>query len=377
MPVRTAWLLNRTEDGAGQSRADTRLAPTGTMTPAGQLASRDGVIPGSPDGAWALSGLYVYGQSAGMTATVASGRAVVQGDESAGAYPVALTEYTPVTFADGDPDNPRIDLVVLRVYDETQDTSSGRTEAAVEIVQGTPAATPQAPATPRAALALAAVLVPAGASEGTGGIDWNSAVSDLRRATVAVGGIVPEDWPRDIPGSYPGQYRDVGAGGLQRWDGTAWQPYPPTPRWQEWTPRWTTNTGAGTPSFGNATVECRYVHTGTLVHASFNVYFGSTTVFGTGGTGDNWRFSLPVRASGASQAVGFAGLQNGSRARRIARIRLTTADHLELEVSSGDVDGTAAAHSGLVDAVTPWNWSSGSYMQIAGTLVYESAEPAE
>ncbi|MTE19498.1 hypothetical protein F0L17_10245 [Streptomyces sp. TRM43335] len=375
MPVRTAWLLNRTENGTGQSRADTRLAPTGTMTPAGQLATRGGVIPGSPDGAWALSGLYVYGQSAGMTAMVASGRAVVQGDESAGAYPVAVTEYTPLTFADGDPNNPRIDLVVLRVYDETQDTESGRAEAALEIVQGTPAATPKIPATPRAALALAAVRVPAGASEGTGGIDWTSAVGDLRRATVAVGGIVPEEWPRDIPGSYPGQYRDIGAGGLQRWDGTAWQPYPPTPRWREWTPEWTTSTGRSTPSFGNATVQCRYVHTGTLVHASLGLYFGSTTRFGSGGSGDNWRFSLPVRASGTSHAVGFAGLQLGLRERRIARVRLTTPGHLELEVSSGDLDGTASRHGGLVDAVTPWVWESGTH--IAATLTYESAEPAE
>ncbi|MGD9485024.1 hypothetical protein WDH52_17500 [Streptomyces sp. TRM70308] len=375
MPIRSAWLLNRTEDGQGQSRVDTRLAPVGTMTPTSQLGSRGGVIPGSPDGAYAFSGLYVYGQSAGMTATVASGRAVIQSDESAGAYPVAVTEYTSLTLADGDPDNPRLDLVVLRVYDEAQD-ASGRTEAALEVVQGVPAASPEVPATPRGALELASVLVPAGASEGTGGIAWDTAVTDLRRPTVAVGGILPEDWERDLPGSYPGQYRDAGAAGLQRWDGQAWRPYPPTPRWQDWTPQWTTSTGNRTPSFGNAHVRCRYVHTGTVVHATLEITFGSTSQFAPGDGNDNWRFTLPVRAASAVQATGFAGLQSNSLSdRAIGRVRLTTQDHLEVEIASGPVNGAALDRGGIVDALSPWTWGAG--MRILAAFTYESAEAAE
>ncbi|MFD5748669.1 hypothetical protein [Streptomyces sp. NPDC127033] len=377
MPIRSAWLLNRSADGTGatgQSRTDTRLAPLGTMTPSGQLTTRGGVLPGSPDGRYVLSGLYVYGESAGMTATVASGRAVVHGSETAGAYPVAVTEYTPLLLADGDPANPRIDLVVLRVYDGTQDGGE-RTEAALEIVQGAPEPNPAAPALPAAALPLATVRVPAGASAGSGGIDWASAVSDLRRTTVAVGGILPEEWARDIPGAYPGQYRDTGAGGLQRWDGTAWQPYPPAPRWRDWTPVWTTATGLATPAFGNAALRCRYVQMGTVVHGSFDIAFGSTTRFGGGDSGDNWRFSLPVTAAGLSQAVGFVGLLGSSNKERYAaRVRITTTRTMELELASGSSGIVPLPFGGIVDAITPWPWDAP--MRISGSFTYEAAEAA-
>ncbi|WP_149180811.1 hypothetical protein [Streptomyces sp. TRM49041] len=224
MPVRSAWLINRTETNSGQSRTDTRLAPIGTMAPTGALTSAAGVIPGSTDGEYLMSALYVFGEAAGMTAAVAPGRAVVQGLAGAGAYPVALTDYTPITFADGDANNPRIDLVVLRVYD-TQYDASDRTEAVLEIVQGTPDGTPEVPATPEASLPLARVTVPAGASVGTGGLDWATAVYDLRVPTVAVGGILAESWNREVPGGYVGQYRDTGTR-LQRWEGARWASYP-------------------------------------------------------------------------------------------------------------------------------------------------------
>lgn len=224
MPVRSAWLINRTDTTTGQSRTDTRLAPIGTMAPTGALTSAGGVIPGSTNGEYLMSALYVFGETAGMTAMVAPGRAVVQGLAGAGAYPVALTDYTPITFADGDANNPRIDLVVLRVYD-TQYDGTDRTEAVLEVIQGAPQATPEVPPTPDAALPLARVTVPAGASVGTGGLDWATAVYDLRVPTVAIGGILAESWNREVPGGYVGQYRDTGTR-LQRWDGTRWASYP-------------------------------------------------------------------------------------------------------------------------------------------------------
>jgi hypothetical protein len=224
MPVRSAWLINRTDTVTGQSRSDTRLAPVGTMAPSGALTSTSGVIPGSADGRYLMSGLYVFGESAGMKATVAPGRAVIQGLAPAGAYPVVLTDYTEVTFQDGDASNPRIDLVVLRVYDNQFD-GGGRTEAVLEVVVGKAEANPQPPLPPDASLPLARVDVPAGASVGTGGIAWADAVYDMRASTVAVGGILADSWNRETPGGYPGQYRDTSAA-LQRWDGTRWANYP-------------------------------------------------------------------------------------------------------------------------------------------------------
>ncbi|MBH5131201.1 MULTISPECIES: hypothetical protein [Streptomyces] len=224
MPVRSAWLINRTETESGQSRADTRLAPVGTMSPNGALTSLGGVLPGSQTGEHLMSGLYVFGESAGMRATVAPGRAVIQGQGPAGAYPVVLTDYTSLLLEDGDASNPRIDLVVLRVHDAQFD-GGDRTEAALEIVKGEAAATPEPPQTPPASMPLARITVPAGASAGTDGIDWDTDVYDLRTPTVAAGGIQPESWNREVPGGYPGQYRDTVAT-LQRWDGTRWADYP-------------------------------------------------------------------------------------------------------------------------------------------------------
>ncbi|MEV8122736.1 hypothetical protein AB0P07_01235 [Streptomyces sp. NPDC085944] len=224
MPVRSAWLINRTETQTGQSRADTRLAPLGTMSPTGALTSAAGVLPGSETGAHLMSGLYVFGESADMSLTVAPGRAVIQGQGAAGAYPVVLTDYTGLTLDDGNAANPRVDLVVLRVYDAEFD-GGDRTEAVLEVVKGEASGTPVPPQTPPASLPLAQVTVPAGASVGTGGISWADAVYDLRVSTVGIGGILAESWGRDVPGGYPGQYRDVSTA-LERWDGTRWATYP-------------------------------------------------------------------------------------------------------------------------------------------------------
>ncbi|MEU7164965.1 hypothetical protein AB0A70_10005 [Streptomyces morookaense] len=296
--VRSAWLLNRTDAGGGQTRTDTRLAPLGTMAPSGVLGSRDGVIPGSQYGKYVMDGLYVYGDQAGMTGKVAPGRAVVQSTEQAGAYPVTVTDYVPLLFADGDANNPRVDLVVVRVYDAQQDTSN-RTEAVIEIVQGVPGATPATPPTPAGALALAEVTVPAGASAGKGGINWDTAVRDRRRATVAVGGIIPRGWGLNFPGAYPGQYRDTGTG-LERWDGAQWKAYPePRPTWQDYTPQWGADNGP-VPRIGNGSLTGRYLHDGALVHFTATLKTGSTTNWGGAGKNGNWWLSLPVRPTGPS-----------------------------------------------------------------------------
>ncbi|MGW1196882.1 hypothetical protein ACWD4B_13740 [Streptomyces sp. NPDC002536] len=294
--VRSAWLLNRTDAGGGQTRVDTRLAPLGTMAPSGVLSSRDGVIPGSQYGKYVMDGLYVFGDQAGMTGKVSPGRAVVQSTEQAGAYPVTVTDYLPLVFTDGDANNPRIDLVVVRVYDAQQDTSN-RTEAVIEIVQGAPAATPAAPSTPAGALTLAEVTVPAGASAGKGGINWDTAVRDRRRATVSVGGIIPRGWGLNFPGAYPGQYRDTGTG-LERWDGAQWKAYPePRPGWQDYTPEWGADNGPK-PVVGNGALYGRYLHDGAIVHFSATLKIGSSTKWVD--TNGNWWLSLPVRPTGTA-----------------------------------------------------------------------------
>ncbi|MFF0293144.1 hypothetical protein ACFYST_08135 [Kitasatospora sp. NPDC004614] len=209
MTVRAVWL-----PPAGQTRADTRAAPTGTMTPAGPLTTAPGIVPGG-------NPLNLTGTAA-MQAQLDVGRAVIQGTTAQGAYAVVVTAPEVLTFGPGHAQYDRFDLVVLRVYDTLYD-STGKSLAVVEIVPGQPIAAPQPPAAPACSLPLWQVKVPAGISAGTGGITWASAITDLRVFTVAAGGVRPD--ASTVPGAYVGQLRDTGAR-IERWSGTAWVAYP-------------------------------------------------------------------------------------------------------------------------------------------------------
>ncbi|OAR21920.1 hypothetical protein A8W25_28155 [Streptomyces sp. ERV7] len=209
MTVRSAWLL--TAPG-GQTREDTRLAPLGTMTPEGELLTRDGVIAGG-------NPLLAAGVGT-MQVRIATGRAIVQGTLGQGAYPVAITAPETLTVSDGHAQYGRIDSVVVKVYDGLYDTS-GQTLARLEVIKGPETSTPAPPALPAATLRLWDITVPAGTSAGTGGINWSTALADRRRYTTSHGGITPPGGP-STPGAYVGQYRDSGRG-LERWTGTAWR----------------------------------------------------------------------------------------------------------------------------------------------------------
>ncbi|MFD5323916.1 hypothetical protein [Streptomyces sp. NPDC127092] len=220
MALRSGWL-----QPTGQTRVTTRLTDVGATTPTGPLTSRSGILPGSPEGTYRVGG-FSLNSSGPMTANLGRGRAVLQGPGGQGAYPVCLDADMPLAFGDGDPLNPRIDLVVLRVYDAEFDGQT-RSEAAVEVVPGQPKAVPEPPTVSGTSLTLFQVRVPAAASAGNGGIPWASALTDLRTTLVGVGGILPVYNNATVPGSYPGQYQDNNnARQLQRWDGTAWVPYP-------------------------------------------------------------------------------------------------------------------------------------------------------
>ncbi|MFJ6013024.1 hypothetical protein [Streptomyces sp. NPDC092952] len=237
MTVRSGWLLSN-----GQTREDTRLVPLGTMAPETAMVSRDGVIAGGT--ALAATGV------GPMQVQIGVGRALVQGTEAQGAYPVAVTAPETLSVVDGNAQHPRIDAVVLRVLDSLYDTEE-QTLARVEIVQGPPSATPAPPSLPPATLRLWEIAVPAGVSAGTGGIAWSSALADRRRYTSAYGGIIPRGWGTSFVGAYPGQYRDNGAG-LDRWDGAAWQTLDPVIGWTAVT------LASGYTNNGNAQGTVRY-----------------------------------------------------------------------------------------------------------------------
>ncbi|WP_404959001.1 hypothetical protein [Streptomyces sp. 147326] len=217
MTVRAGWLLPE-----GQTREDTRLAPIGTMAPEGTLTTRDGVLAGG-------AGLAATGTSA-MQVQISTGRAIVQGTSVQGSYPVAVTAPVTLTVPDGHAQHPRIDAVVLRVIDTLYETAQ-QDAVQLEIITGTPAASPVAPSTPSAGIKLWEIAVPAGTSAGTGGITWASALTDRRRYTSSYGGIIPRGYSLSFSGSYAGQYRDNGTE-LERWSGTAWAPVVKPIVWQ-------------------------------------------------------------------------------------------------------------------------------------------------
>ncbi|MER6527686.1 hypothetical protein [Streptomyces sp. NPDC001508] len=404
MNLRSSWVAE-----TGQTREDTRLTQLGATTPANPLEVRSGILPGSYDGLNRLSGFRLEGAPGAMTAVVHEGRAVIQAGATQGAYPVTLPEPTALTFADGDAADPRIDLVVLKIYDALYD-NSGVTKAALEIVQGAPSATPVPPAAPAICLPIYQVRVAAGISSGKGGINWSTDATDLRTPTVAVGGILPV-YGETGNGAYPGQYRDSG-GALQRWDGSAWVPYPsalggiapagavttasytgqyrdssggllqrwngsawvsyqPVPAWTDYTPVWRAETGTA-PAIGNGTLAGSYVKTGTVVHVRIYLLIGSTTNLSAQGANANWTFSLPVAPISAAwkldgrvlttvaydssaqlfyQGTGLLSTANGGIVRSLR-------------------DGIAAT-TAIWDKSAPITWATGDVLSVYGT--YESA----
>lgn len=79
-----------------------------------------------------------------------------------------------LAIAASDPGDPRIDVIALRVYDDDVD-GSGNSYADLEVIQGTPAASPSAPALPDGAIKLAEVTVGAGVTAIT-----NANITDSR-----------------------------------------------------------------------------------------------------------------------------------------------------------------------------------------------------
>jgi hypothetical protein len=118
----------------------------------------------------------------GLTLSVAAGEALIRGDDTThtgyqGLYHVTVdSTYSGPTLAAADATNPRVDSVILRVWDATENTGQSLNSAVIASVQGTPAASPVAPALPATALLLANVTVPAGATSIV-----SSNISDQRR----------------------------------------------------------------------------------------------------------------------------------------------------------------------------------------------------
>ena len=171
---------------------------------------RHGVIPNGGSAA-TINGMIVSAQtSPNMTVRVADGNAVIKCTESGGdgMYAVRNDASFNITISAAHATNTRRDLIVARVRDAAYGVAV--TSAwALEVITGTPAASPVDPAVPDNCLVLARITLPGAASTVT-----NAYITDLRAGyssngqagfATAIGGVVPcTSTTRPTTGLYTG-----------------------------------------------------------------------------------------------------------------------------------------------------------------------------
>jgi hypothetical protein len=176
------------------------------MTDGTALGSRSGVRPGDPGLTVTLAGTTIN-CSAGVAAVAYSGQ---------GVYRVAFpTSTSPGTYTAAHATLNRVDLVYLRVWDNSVD-ASGLAKGDIVYLAGTPSASPVAP-TPAGTqiyMPLANITVLSVSNGGTASVS-----TTVRPTTVAPGGILPTATAPSSP--YIGQYYDTGTD-LLRWNGPSW-----------------------------------------------------------------------------------------------------------------------------------------------------------
>jgi hypothetical protein len=96
--------------------------------------------------------------------TVTAGQVVISGEDAVagtGVYEAGIAAAVTGSLEARDATNARIDLVVFRQYDTDVVASHPRYKSEIEIIKGTPSATPAVPTRPSMAVELARITVPA------------------------------------------------------------------------------------------------------------------------------------------------------------------------------------------------------------------------
>jgi hypothetical protein len=174
------WLAAGTYDGSGgNDLRNSDITATMWSLPSGDGGGSVMNVQGGVVGGTGLSVI----QASGMTVGVGAGSFVVPNTASAiaGGYRSTMANGGVLTVATADPSNPRTDIVVAAVNDEGTSASSG----SVQIITGTPAASPSVPTAPANSITLAQIAVAAAATSIT-----SANITDLRPYTVAAGGVV-------------------------------------------------------------------------------------------------------------------------------------------------------------------------------------------
>jgi hypothetical protein len=174
------WLAGCTYDGdSGNDLRNSHITTTfydkGAAGGSGTVSVLGGVVGGG-------SALKVSAAAA-LNITVAPGSFVVpvSSAPASGGYASTLSSSATLQVAAANPVNPRIDIVVAYV----NDTGTSASQGFVEVITGTPAPSPAAPAAPANSTVLAQIAVAANASSVTSGM-----ITDKRAFTVAAGGVL-------------------------------------------------------------------------------------------------------------------------------------------------------------------------------------------
>lgn len=264
-----ALRLQNSTDTAARVRMGDLLG----LTPSGNLSARGGIRRG-------LTAADVAVTAGTMNVTVQPFLAFVDGgvSDAQGGYPFVSDSVVTLTLANGHASLSRTDVVAAVVQDSAFDTS-GALSATVEVIQGTPGG--GVPAMPTNALPLRNIVVPAGASVGTGGLTSGALSTDRRTYVSGLGGVVTvaSQAERDALPAIPGTvvYR-TDTDRLQVRRAAAWQDVT-AGSWSSFTP---TVSGTGTTQ-GNITYNTREYVEDADGNVDFyaKVTLGTTTVLGS------------------------------------------------------------------------------------------------
>lgn len=168
---------------------------------------QNGVHPAENDrlstqAVWASTGIINTGSllvtadsPVSMDVIVAAGWCAIVGNyqPNMGTYVVYNDNATTLTLANGDPINPRIDRIVVTVQDSYYTGTAD--DVILQVLTGTPAATPVAPAIPTNSISLATVAVGIGAFQITSGnitdtrplVTTNFPIGDITSVTAGTG----------------------------------------------------------------------------------------------------------------------------------------------------------------------------------------------
>lgn len=152
---------------------------SGSITP--DVTWRSGVLPSSSYQGTVYDLLVTQNSSPNLNLLVYTGACVIP-RTGQGPYVCYNTTVKTVTVNAGDATNPRRDLIVARVYDAG--IGDAQTGFAIEVVTGTPAASPSDPAVPTGAIPLTRVSVTVNATSIT-----NANLTDLRTTSTVPGSV--------------------------------------------------------------------------------------------------------------------------------------------------------------------------------------------